>query len=125
MLTLNTSKNLTIALFAAYGGPYAFAAGLKLIQDCLAFLQPQLLRWLLSYISAYQSARPDGIEQNGAPSPFEGFAIAITMFVAAITQTIILHQVSPYMHRKTQYSRISLSISNGASRLACAYAQVS
>ena len=74
---------------AAYGGPYAFAAFLKLVQDCLAFLQPQLLRWLLAYISAYQSARPDG----AAPAPLEGFAIALAMFAAAIAQTVVLHQV--------------------------------
>ena len=89
------SKSLTVALFAAYGGSYAFAGGLKLLQDCLSFLQPQLLRWLLSYISSYQSARPDGIVQHGAPTPFEGFAIAFVMFAASIAQTIILHQVSP------------------------------
>ncbi|EKM50357.1 uncharacterized protein PHACADRAFT_263609 [Phanerochaete carnosa HHB-10118-sp] len=90
--SMKKHKNLAVALFAAYGGPYAFAGFLKLVQDCLVFLQPQLLRWLLSYISAYQSARPDGIVQNGAPSPFEGFAIAVIMFCASICQTAILNQ---------------------------------
>ena len=84
------SKGLWTALFVAYGGPYAFAAFLKLIQDCLAFLQPQLLRLLLAYISEYQSARASGGER---PSEFEGFAIAVVMFTASIVQTIILHQV--------------------------------
>jgi ATP-binding cassette, subfamily C (CFTR/MRP), member 1 len=97
-----TSKNLAVALFAAYGGPYAFAACLKLVQDCFVFLQPQLLRWLLAYISAYQSARPNGIKQRGAPSPFEGFAIAFIMFAAAITQTITLNQVSSLCSSRDQ-----------------------
>ncbi|KIP05505.1 hypothetical protein PHLGIDRAFT_128871 [Phlebiopsis gigantea 11061_1 CR5-6] len=90
--SMKKHKNLAVALAASYGGPYAFAAFLKLLQDCLAFLQPQLLRWLLAYISNYQTARPDGVAQRGAPSSTEGFAIALAMFVAAIAQTIILHQ---------------------------------
>ncbi|KXN89408.1 Metal resistance protein YCF1 [Leucoagaricus sp. SymC.cos] len=78
------------ALFVAYGGPYAVAAGLKVIQDCLAFSQPQLLRLLLAFISQYQGARfsPDA----DRPSSLEGFAIAAIMFVASIIQTICLNQ---------------------------------
>ena len=69
------------------------ALGLKVIQDALAFLQPQLLRWLLSYISAYQSSR----FSDDGPIAIEGFAIATIMFVASIVQTIILHQVLLYI----------------------------
>ncbi|KAF5362251.1 hypothetical protein D9756_002523 [Leucocoprinus leucothites] len=78
------------ALFIAYGGPYAVAGGLKFVHDCLAFLQPQLLRLLLAYISAYQSARfgPGG----GRPSDLQGFAIAVIMFVASMAQTAFVHQ---------------------------------
>lgn len=79
------------ALFVAYGGPYAVAAGLKITHDLLAFLQPQLLRWFLSYISAYQETRLDATER---PSKFEGFLIALLMFVASVVQTIFLNQVS-------------------------------
>jgi hypothetical protein len=82
------------ALFVAYGPPYLLAAFLKIAQDCLAFLQPQLLRWLLAYISAYQSAQDDAsFRGSPGPSPLEGFAIAVIMFVAAAAQTFILHQV--------------------------------
>jgi ATP-binding cassette, subfamily C (CFTR/MRP), member 1 len=88
------SKGLIKALCAAYGGPYAFAACLKIAQDSLSFLQPQLLRWLLQYISAYQTAHPDGVAVQGAPSPAQGFAIAALMFIAATAQTVLLHQVS-------------------------------
>jgi ATP-binding cassette subfamily C (CFTR/MRP) protein 1 len=82
-----------MALFASYGGPFAFAAFLKVFQDCLSFLQPQLLRLFLSFISSYQSARQSGVDKHLAPSPVEGFSIATLMFLAAITQSIILHQV--------------------------------
>ncbi|KAJ7695169.1 metal resistance protein YCF1 [Mycena rosella] len=78
------------SLFLAYGGPYLTAAFLKIIQDCLAFLQPQLLRWLLAYISRYQSSR----YQDGGPkpNPLEGFSIAVIMFIASVIQTILLNQ---------------------------------
>ncbi|KAF8074805.1 multidrug resistance-associated ABC transporter [Lyophyllum atratum] len=80
------------ALFIAYGGPYAAAAGLKFIQDCLAFLQPQLLRWLLAYISSYQAARFGNAEDDEVPSKLKGFGIATLMFLASVVQTIALHQ---------------------------------
>ncbi|EAU90288.2 metal resistance protein YCF1 [Coprinopsis cinerea okayama7 len=80
------------ALFVAYGGPYAVAAGLKVIQDLLAFAQPQFLRWLLSYISDYQGARLLPDDDPLRPSKFEGFAIAVIMFVASVIQTIALNQ---------------------------------
>ncbi|GJJ11410.1 hypothetical protein Clacol_005643 [Clathrus columnatus] len=80
---------LWVALFAAYGRPFAFAAFLKLIQDSLSFLQPQLLRLLLTYITDYQRARDEGVK---GPSPFGGFALAALMFIAALTQSVILHQ---------------------------------
>ncbi|KAJ7504548.1 P-loop containing nucleoside triphosphate hydrolase protein [Mycena galericulata] len=78
------------ALFRAYGGPYLIAVVLKIFQDCLAFLQPQLLRWLLAYISRYQSYRD---EHSGLkPNPLEGFLIAVIMFVASVIQTVLLNQ---------------------------------
>lgn len=87
--TLTTySPALWKALFVAYGGPYAVAAGLKIFQDCLAFLQPQLLRWLLAYISWYQNAKRTGI----TPNPLQGFAIALCMFIASVIQTVALNQ---------------------------------
>ena len=87
------SKSLWTALYVSYGGPFTVAAGLKLFQDCLSFLQPQLLRLFLSFISAYQSAKLSGTIKHG-PSPLEGVSIATAMFVTAIIQSIILHQVS-------------------------------
>jgi ATP-binding cassette, subfamily C (CFTR/MRP), member 1 len=65
------------------------------IQDLLVFLQPQLLRWLLAYISAYQAAHhsPMPGDPETGPSAIEGFAIAIIMFVAAVIQSIFLNQV--------------------------------
>ncbi|KAG0695819.1 P-loop containing nucleoside triphosphate hydrolase protein [Suillus ampliporus] len=88
---LEKHSSLWVALFVSYGGPYMGAAFFKLLQDSLAFLQPQLLRWLLAYISSYQSTKGAANLLVG-PSPLEGYAIAIIMFVASMTQTVILHQ---------------------------------
>jgi ATP-binding cassette subfamily C (CFTR/MRP) protein 1 len=70
------SGKLWKALFAAYGAPYAVAAGLKIVQDALAFLQPQLLRWLLIFIADYQHARNSNAE---LPSAVKGFSIVAVM----------------------------------------------
>ncbi|KAJ4473750.1 metal resistance protein YCF1 [Lentinula aciculospora] len=87
------THSLWKSLFIAYGKTYAFAALLKLLSDCLSFSQPQLLRMLLSYISAYQSSRlgPWNVE-TAKPHPLEGFVYAALMFVASTGQTVILNQ---------------------------------
>lgn len=72
-------------MYHAYGRPYAFAAFLKLLQDGLAFVQPQLLRLLLAYITAYQTDK--------SLTRYQGVALVLAMFVAALAQTAILHQV--------------------------------
>ncbi|KAI0255781.1 P-loop containing nucleoside triphosphate hydrolase protein [Lactifluus subvellereus] len=90
--SMKKHKSLWTALFVSYGGPFVVAAWFKIMQDCLSFLQPQLLRLFLSFISAYQSARLYGTDDKPAPSPMQGFSIATLMFTAAIIQSIILHQ---------------------------------
>ncbi|THH19236.1 hypothetical protein EW146_g1884 [Bondarzewia mesenterica] len=93
-LAMKNHKSLWTSLFVAYGGVYVQAAGLKVIQDCLAFLQPQLLRLFLVYISSYQSAASEHAPVT--PSPAEGFAIVAVMFIASMAQTITLAFISLY-----------------------------
>lgn len=76
--------NLKIALVQAFGGPFAVAGVLKLIYDCLAFVQPQLLRMLLRFVESYRTETP--------MPPAAGFGIAILMFVSANVGTAVLHQ---------------------------------
>jgi hypothetical protein len=85
--------NLWVALGAAFGATYAEAAGLKVIQDLLAFAQPQFLRMFLSYISAYQAATSDPTSTPKGPSTIQGVLITLGMFASAMAQTIVLHQV--------------------------------
>ncbi|KAK3940375.1 hypothetical protein QBC46DRAFT_127013 [Diplogelasinospora grovesii] len=79
------NPSLWVALFRAYGGPYVLAAVFKVGNDISAFIQPQLLRYLISFIDSYR----DGQE----PQPIvKGAAIALAMFAVAIFQTTMIHQ---------------------------------
>jgi ATP-binding cassette, subfamily C (CFTR/MRP), member 1 len=81
------SPSLWRALAYSYGGPFALALILKIFTDLLSFAQPQFLHMLLSFILEYQRGKEN-------TSGIRGFAISLLMFVAAIAQSAILHQVS-------------------------------
>lgn len=71
-------------MFVAYGGPYTVAAGLKVLQDLLAFLQPQLLRLFLAFIARYQAAKYGSAKgMSREPTALETFVI--TNFVSLIS----------------------------------------
>ena len=77
--------SLWLALFRAYGGPYLLAAVFKVGNDVAAFTQPQLLRFLLTFVASYHL--------GGEPEPvIKGASIAIAMFAVATFQTIMIHQ---------------------------------
>lgn len=78
------TPSLWLALFKAFGGPFGIGALFKVVQDCLAFLQPQLLRKLISFVASYNTDKPQPLIQ--------GLAIAAMMFVASVVQTLALHQ---------------------------------
>ncbi|KAI1501258.1 P-loop containing nucleoside triphosphate hydrolase protein [Biscogniauxia marginata] len=77
--------SLWVALFKAYGGPYMVATIFKIINDLAAFAQPQLLRYLISFVDSYS-------EGKVPQPPVKGAAIAIAMFFVAILQTSMIHQ---------------------------------
>ncbi|KAK5629615.1 hypothetical protein RRF57_005330 [Xylaria bambusicola] len=77
--------SIWIAMFKAYGGPYFVATFFKFINDLSAFAQPQLLRYLITFVASYEGG------QVPQP-PIKGAAIAIAMFFVATLQTIVVHQ---------------------------------
>ncbi|CAJ2506229.1 Uu.00g003590.m01.CDS01 [Anthostomella pinea] len=77
--------SLWIAMFKSYGGPYSVATLFKIINDLAAFAQPQLLRYLISFVDSY------GKGKEPQP-PVKGAAIAIAMFAVALLQTSMIHQ---------------------------------
>ncbi|WVN85580.1 uncharacterized protein L203_100729 [Cryptococcus depauperatus CBS 7841] len=76
--------SLKVALFRAYGMPYLVAGFLKACYDVLNFMQPQLLKLLLAFVSSYASSQ--------SMPPIAGFAISILMFITANIATAVLHQ---------------------------------
>ncbi|PNS15381.1 Metal resistance protein YCF1 [Sphaceloma murrayae] len=76
--------SLWIAMFKGFGGPYLLGAIIKTGSDVLAFVQPQLLRLLISFVDSYRTDNPQ--------TPIRGFAIALAMFVVSVSQTAFLHQ---------------------------------
>ncbi|KAL1953834.1 hypothetical protein VTO42DRAFT_2129 [Malbranchea cinnamomea] len=72
------------ALFRAFGGPYFRGALIKCCSDILNFVQPQLLRLLITFIDSYRGDNPQPAAR--------GVAIALGMFVVSVSQTVCLHQ---------------------------------
>ena len=85
------SPSVTWAILRAYGASYALGGVFKVFQDLLAFVQPQLLRKLLSFVNTFE---------KGSSSPVQGFAIAGCMFLVSIVQTSFLHQ---YFQRSFEF----------------------
>ncbi|KAH7041035.1 P-loop containing nucleoside triphosphate hydrolase protein [Microdochium trichocladiopsis] len=77
--------NLWLVLAKAYGGPYLLAAVFKTLSDIANFSQPQLLRYLITFVASYEAGKTP-------EPPIKGAAIALAMFFVAILQTTMIHQ---------------------------------
>ena len=86
-IELNKKKpSLWIALFRGFSGPYLRGSIIKTFSDALQFMQPQLLRLLISFVGSYRHGNPH-------PQPkIRGVAIALAMFAVSVLQTVCLHQ---------------------------------
>ncbi|XP_038632461.1 canalicular multispecific organic anion transporter 2 isoform X3 [Scyliorhinus canicula] len=102
-----------IALCKTFGPYFLLGSALKLCQDLLSFVNPQLLNMLISFIN------------NPEAKTWWGYSISILMFLSAAVQTIILHQHFQYcfvtgMRLRTAIVgaiyRKSLVITNSAKR---------
>ncbi|KAJ4303081.1 ATP-binding cassette glutathione S-conjugate transporter ycf1 [Kalmusia sp. IMI 367209] len=76
--------SLWIAMFRAFSGPYFRGGLIKTVSDALNFVQPQLLRLLISFVASYKTDKPQPVAR--------GAAIAIAMFAVSVSQTACLHQ---------------------------------
>lgn len=76
--------NLWIAMFRSFGGPYLRGAIIKSLSDVLQYVQPQLLRLLISFVDSYRTPEPQPVVR--------GAAIALAMFAVSVSQTATLHQ---------------------------------
>ncbi|XP_051912383.1 ATP-binding cassette sub-family C member 3-like isoform X3 [Hippocampus zosterae] len=101
------------SLIKAFGPYFLIGSAYKLLQDIITFVNPQLLRMLISFT-----------KQKGVPD-WWGYSLAFLMFFTAFLQTLILHQHFQYcfvtgMHVRTALIgaiyRKSLVITNAAKR---------
>ncbi|KAF2005508.1 multidrug resistance-associated protein 1 [Amniculicola lignicola CBS 123094] len=76
--------SLWLAILHSFGGPYFRGAVIKTVSDCLNFVQPQLLRLLISFVDSYRTGKPQPV--------IRGAAIALSMFAVSVAQTACLHQ---------------------------------
>ena len=78
--------SLWMAMFRGFGGPYFRGTVIKTVSDGLAFVQPQLLRLLITFVDSRRRGNPN-------PQPaVRGAAIALAMFAVSLSQTVCLHQ---------------------------------
>ncbi|WFD30029.1 hypothetical protein MSPP1_001042 [Malassezia sp. CBS 17886] len=75
-------------LFRAYGSTFMLAALFKVVQDSLAFVQPQLLRALLAFVGDWERTADPALRGTA----LRGYVIALLLFFAAIMQMMCLHQ---------------------------------
>ncbi|XP_077594389.1 ATP-binding cassette sub-family C member 3 isoform X1 [Stigmatopora nigra] len=101
------------SLIKAFGPYFLIGSSYKLLQDIITFVNPQLLRMLISFT-----------KQKGVPD-WWGYSLAFLMFFTAFLQTLILHQHFQYcfvtgMHVRTALIgaiyRKALVITNAAKR---------
>jgi len=78
--------SLWLALFRGFGGPYFRGTVIKTFSDTLSFVQPQLLRLLISFVDSYRHGNPH------AQPVIRGAAISLAMFAVSVAQTALLHQ---------------------------------
>lgn len=76
--------NLWFALFRGFGGPFLRGSCFKTVSDVLAFVQPQLLKYLITFVGSYRTNHPQPVAR--------GVAIALAMFFVSLAQTVCLHQ---------------------------------
>ncbi|KAF2715200.1 multidrug resistance-associated protein 1 [Pleomassaria siparia CBS 279.74] len=76
--------SLWLTLFHAFGAPYFRGALLKSVSDVLNFVQPQLLRLLITFVDSYRTEDPQPVAR--------GAAIALAMFAVSVSQTMFLNQ---------------------------------
>jgi len=76
--------SLWLAIFRGFSGPYSRGALFKAVSDTLAFVQPQLLRLLISFVDSYKAESPQPV--------VGGAAIALAMFAVSISQILAQHQ---------------------------------
>jgi ATP-binding cassette subfamily C (CFTR/MRP) protein 1 len=73
-------------LFRAFGPPFLLAVLLKLSQDILKFVSPQILKQLVIFV------QQDPEDADAALPNWAGYVLACCLFAVSIVQSIVLQQ---------------------------------
>lgn len=76
----------------AFGPTFLFGAILKLVQDLLTFVSPQLLRSLIKFVGSTANATAENGEEIVPEPMWHGILYAVLLFVVASMQTLFLSQ---------------------------------
>lgn len=76
-----TQASVLPAVCKAFGATFLFGSLLKLVQDVLTFVSPQLLKLLIAYVANEEETEV-----------WKGYLYAVLMFLAASVQTLFLAQ---------------------------------
>lgn len=92
-------------IIKAFGPTFLFGAILKLVQDVMTFISPQLLRAIINFVddSSYAASinKQDGgnvtiisepLQESGRDPMWRGILYAVLLFIVASTQTLFLGQ---------------------------------
>lgn len=79
------NPSVFVSILKSYGLKFAFGGLFKMMQDAMAFLQPQLLKYLILFVAEYR-------EKDGELPLTRGLYIALAMFLVSVFQTLMLHQ---------------------------------
>lgn len=88
--TLEATRRIRFwtALFYSYGPMFMLAAVYKIVQDILAFVQPQILRALLAFVENWQKTDDPAVRGTA----LRGYVLAFLLFLTAVIQMASLHQ---------------------------------
>lgn len=78
------SPSLFMTLVRSFGKPFVIGGLFKFFQDCIAFIQPQLLKNLIVFVHDYNDDHTIPLTR--------GFMIVFAMFSLSVLQTSFLHQ---------------------------------
>lgn len=83
-LNNSSTPSLVRALVKSFGTPFVVGGFFKMVQDCIAFIQPQLLKQLIIFVNDYDNDKSIPLTR--------GFMIVLAMFGLSVLQTAFLHQ---------------------------------
>ncbi|KAF2435180.1 putative ABC metal ion transporter [Tothia fuscella] len=87
-------------IFSCWGKTYLCHVPIKLGADTLGYVQPQLLRMLITFIQSYQTDTPD--------PALRGFLIASSMFAVSLSQSLCNNQFMNYVFEMGQTVKAAL-----------------